>query len=235
MAETAAMSPFVRGLRLVSITTWVPSLALSIAHGFLSRQPYPSTGIVPHTVSAILAICVLRLPCEPDSEEDHADSDAESATLEAVQRPSSLARILHPFVVFLLDVAICAAFAWILVQTWLQDSPSNHLAMLAAYTTVPQMANFLANAGSGLHSIYYASLPEVPWLKRSKRREFIAPVLVDEEQRYRDESDADESRDSEDRQPGAASVQNDSASKGKSGPFASTTDLPWGRSAGGSY
>ncbi|KAK5992849.1 hypothetical protein PT974_06271 [Cladobotryum mycophilum] len=256
MPQTAAGDPATRALRLISITTWVPSLALSIAHGVLSRSPYPSSGIIPHTVSAILAICVLRIPPDSDS-----DSDTESAADET-HKPSLLARILHPFLVFLLDIAIAAGCVWVLVKTWLQDGQSNQLSMLAAYSTVPLMANFTANAGSGIHSLYNglaisgivqwiawravpaecpnchhhlrpSSLPEVPWLKRSKRRESYAPVLVqDDQERYHDESDNEESSADSPRQSGSEGVRNKRKnSKGKSTPFPPNPDLPWGASA----
>ncbi|KAM7210926.1 hypothetical protein V8F06_013683 [Rhypophila decipiens] len=150
-----------KGLRIVTIASFLPAFGLGIAYVTLSDQAFPAVGIIPMFFSSSFAIFLLsrhrRRAKDKQRQTDIEGSDA-TASHEASHQHSAddeltslLARshthsshVAHPILVFLADAILAAALMVILVFTWIQNSSSNsaQLAMLAAYMTIPMLINF---------------------------------------------------------------------------------------------
>jgi hypothetical protein len=53
--------------------------------------------------------------------------------------------IVHPVAVFWYDVALAAGYMVVLVFTWITTQGASGLSMLAAYATMPLLANLYVN------------------------------------------------------------------------------------------
>lgn len=171
-------------LRIISILTFLPAFPLCIAHGVLSHHPVPAVGLVPLAFSASGAIFLLRRRAvERGGDDDESGLGA---------------KLSHPVLVFVCDVVLAAALMVVLVFTWISPGGSPSLSMLAAYATIPLLANFTIHlllaleafyTGLAIHSLVQwlawrtlppdcphcherlrPPFPELPWLERIKQR-----------------------------------------------------------------
>lgn len=153
-----------KGLRIVTIATFVPAFALGIAHGTLSNGPVPAVGLVPLFFSSSFAIFLLsrqrkrskakqrqsdieRSEAEATTSHEgphqHGEDDEFTSLLARSHTHSSSPYAVHPILVFFADAILAAALMVVLVFTWIgtSSSPSAELAMLAAYMTIPLLVN----------------------------------------------------------------------------------------------
>lgn len=148
-----------KGLRIITIATFLPAFGLGIAHGTLSNGPVPAVGLVPQFFSSGFAIFLLsrhrKRAKDKQKQPDIEGADAEASTAHEVpQQDDELTSLLprpptdsppaaHPILVFLTDTILAAALMTVLVFTWVEtsSSPSAELAMLAAYMTIPLLVN----------------------------------------------------------------------------------------------
>jgi len=99
-----------RPLRVATIVSF------ALAHGIVSNQVVPATGLVPLAFSAGVGIALLR---------------------------PRYGRTPHPAAIFAADVVLAAALIAVLVLTWITAPHSRDagLSMLASYATVPLLAS----------------------------------------------------------------------------------------------
>jgi hypothetical protein len=141
-------------LRKAAIISFIPALPLCITHGVLSKNIVPSLGLIPLFFSASASVYLLvaeralaragkgkqsRGTDEPDVE-----ASPDEAQVQAEGRATGATSILtHRIFVFFLDLVVAASLMVVLVFSWVGVAADGRadLAMLAAYSTVPLLAN----------------------------------------------------------------------------------------------
>jgi hypothetical protein len=131
--SSPAVAAAVRPLRIVAVASFVPSFALSVAHGVLSHKAVPAVGLVPQAVSVATSIALLRSTASGQS----AEPDVESIDSAGRSSFSVRAFLTHPITVFVHDAILATALMVVLVFTWTHHGRSASLSMLAAYATLP--------------------------------------------------------------------------------------------------
>ncbi|TFB07097.1 hypothetical protein CCMA1212_000844 [Trichoderma ghanense] len=185
----------VRPLRIIAVASFVPSFALSIAHGVLSHKAVPAVGLVPQAVSVATSIALLRSSASASGQS--AEPDVESIDSAGRSTFSVRAFLTHPITVFVHDVLLAAAIMVVLVFTWTHHGRSASLSMLAAYATLPLLTSFFCHLLAAALAVYQGlaihgllqwvawqilppscpncehhlrptSLPEIPWFQSIK-------------------------------------------------------------------
>ncbi|KAL7939666.1 hypothetical protein V8C35DRAFT_287312 [Trichoderma chlorosporum] len=189
--EESTVDAAARPLRITAVVSFIPSLALCIAHGVLSHNPVPAVGLVPQAASVITSIALLRAGGHrPEADVESIESGGRSGI-------SIRAVLTHPIVVFLHDVVLASALMIVLVFTWTHHGRSASLSMLAAYATLPILTSFFCHLFAAAYAVYQglaihgllqwvawqilppdcpncehhlrpSSLPEIPWFQSIK-------------------------------------------------------------------
>ncbi|KAL6876538.1 hypothetical protein J3F83DRAFT_726160, partial [Trichoderma novae-zelandiae] len=192
---SSSVAAAVRPLRIVAIASFIPSFALSIAHGALSHKPVPAVGLVPQAVSVATSIALLR--CSTSASGQSAEPDVESIASAGPSAFSVRAFLTHSITVFVHDVVVATALMVVLVFTWTHHGRSASLSMLAAYATLPILTSFFCHLFAAALALYQGlaihgllqwvawqilppscpncehhlrptSLPEIPWFQSIK-------------------------------------------------------------------
>ncbi|KAK1247211.1 hypothetical protein MKX07_002120 [Trichoderma sp. CBMAI-0711] len=195
--SSPAVAAAVRPLRIVAVASFVPSFALSIAHGVLSHKAVPAVGLVPQAVSVATSIALLRSTASASASGQSAEPDVESINSAGRSSFSVRAFLTHPITVFVHDAILATALMVVLVFTWTHHGRSASLSMLAAYATLPILTSFFCHLLAAVLAVYQGlaihgllqwvawqilppscpncehhlrptSLPEIPWFQSIK-------------------------------------------------------------------
>ncbi|PTB68822.1 hypothetical protein BBK36DRAFT_1157066 [Trichoderma citrinoviride] len=146
----------VRPLRIVAVASFVPSFALSIAHGVLSHKAVPAVGLVPQAVSVATSIALLRSSASANPSGQGAEPDVESIDSAGSNSSAFSVRafLTHPITVFVHDVILATSLMVVLVFTWTHHGHSASLSMLAAYATLPILTSFFCHLFAAALAVY---------------------------------------------------------------------------------
>ncbi|KAH8671460.1 hypothetical protein BX600DRAFT_510131 [Xylariales sp. PMI_506] len=147
-----------RGLRIVTVVTFVPAFPLCIAHGVLSASPVPAVGLVPLAFSAGTSLFLLVRQAKAkksytapllhqegptdDEEQGGGAAAAQAGGASTEEGEPAAYGVAHPILVFAVDTILAAALMVVLVFTWIRASGRAEVVMLAAYATIPLLINF---------------------------------------------------------------------------------------------
>ncbi|PTB77975.1 hypothetical protein M440DRAFT_1375687 [Trichoderma longibrachiatum ATCC 18648] len=190
--SSSSIAAAVRPLRIVAVLSFIPSFALSIAHGVLSHKAVPAVGLVPQAVSVATSIALLG--SSASASRQSAEPDVESIDSASRSAFSVRAFLTHPITVFIQDAILATALMVVLVFTWTHHGRSASLSMLAAYATLPILTSFFCHLLAACLAVYQGlaihgllqwvawqilppscpncehhlrptSLPEIPWFQ----------------------------------------------------------------------
>ncbi|KAH0492498.1 hypothetical protein TgHK011_007448 [Trichoderma gracile] len=187
--SSPSIAAAVRPLRFVAVASFVPSFALSIAHGVLSHKAVPAVGLVPQAVSVATSIALLRSTASASGQS--AEPDVES--IDSAGRSTFSVRVFltHPITVFVQDAILATALMVVLVFTWTHHGRSASLSMLAAYATLPLLTSFFCHLLAAALAVYQGLA--IHGLLHDDDAPLLAPLLAeDDPERYRDEPEDDE-------------------------------------------
>ncbi|KAG8407824.1 hypothetical protein J3458_020136 [Metarhizium acridum] len=123
-------------LRILAALLFIPAFPLCLVHGILKHHPVPALGLLPQFFSIVAAAVVLGFHRKRDDGEhgvEGTDQPPRENTLRDI--------IVHPVTVFCYDVALASGYMIVLVFTWITTEGPSGLSMLAAYATIPLLAN----------------------------------------------------------------------------------------------
>ncbi|KAL0466821.1 hypothetical protein QR685DRAFT_580185 [Neurospora intermedia] len=154
-------------LRILTAITFIPSLPLCITHGVLSQNPIPAVGLAPMALSAGYSVLLLtyrrrskrklnnrrRGAEEPGYAASERSQAEQTPAWEEEAKEKKTPLYAHTIFIFLVDSILAAGVMVVLVFTWINTQKGRtgitnpvlggKLAMLAAYATIPLLANFL--------------------------------------------------------------------------------------------